>query len=103
MPLLDNDEHQKYHQSAPNDLFWGKTSIMKKPSVVMAFQVTRSTIDNEQISFSVPVFEQDSRADIKDRMGFAFSIVQDRLDDANKAWGEAAKRAEEEAELRAKK
>ncbi len=102
MPLLDNEEHKKYHSLAPKDLFWGKTSLVKKPSVVMAFQVTRSTIDNEQISFSVPVFEQDSRDDIKERMGFAFSIVQDRLDDANKAWQEAAKKAEEEAEKKAK-
>jgi hypothetical protein len=93
MPLLSNEKHERFHKLGPQDVSWGK-EVEGKKTVVMSFSVTRSTIDNEQVSMQVPVFAEDSRETLEDRMGFAFSVVQDRLDEAAKAWEEAAQTAE---------
>lgn len=97
MPLLENDKHKREHTLGPAELFWGKAKgLFKKKEVVMHYSMTRSTIDNEQVSCQVPVFADDTRKSLEDRLGMAYSIIQDRLDDAAEAWKISAEQAEAE-------
>jgi hypothetical protein len=120
MPLLNNEKHERMHSIGPKDLTWGESKVgllgkllglllkifglsqFERP--VSTFSVTRSTIDNEQVTVSVPIFASDTRDTMMDRIGMIYSIPQDRQDDANKAWEivdqERKKKIEEEAELK---
>lgn len=91
--LLNNEKHQKFHSVGPKDVKFGG-----KDDAVMMVSITRSTIDNEQLSVSVPVFAQDSREDMDLRIGMALSIAQERMEDANEAWKQVAATKEEESE-----
>jgi len=79
--LLDNDRHKQYHATGPIDLKWGG-----KEKAVASMSVTRSTIDNEQVSFACPIFEDDTRESLDIRLGMFHSLIQDRMEDANEAW-----------------
>jgi len=79
--LLENERHKKYHTVGPADMTWGG-----KEKAVASVTVTRSTIDNEQVSFACPIFEDDTRESLDLRLGMFFSLAQDRMEDANEAW-----------------
>jgi hypothetical protein len=77
MPLMP--EHEKYHKLSPRDLKFGE-----KP--VMNFGVARTTaMTGEQLHVDCPVYMSDSREDVLNRLGFCYSIIQERLEDENKA------------------
>jgi hypothetical protein len=86
--LIDNEKHRKYHASGPVDCHWGETK-----DAVCSIQVTRSTIQNEQMTISVPVFIDDTRETLDIRLGMMMSLAQDRMDDALVAWQEAEERS----------
>jgi hypothetical protein len=101
--LIENERHKKFHESGPKDLKKGERNEKGElKDAIATFQVTRSTIDNEQMSVSIPVFESDSREDLDLRVGMLMSIMQDRIEDAAKAWQKSADEAlaaEREARL----
>jgi len=77
MPLMP--EHEKYHALGPSDLKFGE-----KP--VMNFGVARTTAQTgEQLHVECPVYASDSREEVLSRLGFCYSIIQERMEDENKA------------------
>lgn len=92
--LVQSPKHKKWHSLAPKAVSWG----VKKEPVMTSIDVTRSSMEGEQISFRCPVFKSDTREELSDRLGLLFSVVQDRLEDANEAWKEAAEKAKEDDE-----
>jgi len=94
-------EHEKFHKMGPVDTF-------KKEERAMSIQVARQTsTTGEQIVMECPVFASDTREELNARLGMCYSIMQDRLEDENKAMlrlqEEAKKRkAAAEEEERAK-
>ena len=78
MSLLE--EHDKYKAMGPSDVF------KKEGEPAMAIQVSRSTSHTgEQFSFECPIWKDDTREDVKNRLYWALSIVQDRLEEENEA------------------
>lgn len=95
--LIDTERHKKFHESGPKDLKDGdRNEKGELKNAIATFNVTRSTIDNEQMSVSIPVFTSDSREDLDLRVGMLMSIMQDRIEDAAKAWAEVADKANDE-------
>lgn len=88
--LLNNDKHRRWHSLGPKDCKWPGAK-----KAVTSISVTRSTIDNEQMSIAIPVFCDDTREDLSDRLGMMLSVVQERLDESAEAWREVRTRAEE--------
>ncbi len=69
--------HAKYHGLSPKDV--GLQAIMP-------LQITRTTAETgEQFTFEVPIYPEDTREQMNDRINFALSIMQDRLEDVNAA------------------
>lgn len=79
-------DHEKYHAMAPKDVGL---------KAVMPLQVTRTTAETgEQFTFEVPIYPDDSREMVKDRVNFALSIMQDRMEDINQSMVEAREKAQ---------
>lgn len=73
--------HEKYHKMSPKDVGLKDT---------MPLQLSRVTAETgEQFTFEVPIYPDDSREAVNDRVNFALSIMQDRMEDVNKAILEA--------------
>lgn len=78
--------HERYHKLNPADLGL---------KAVMPLQVSRTTAETgEQFTIEVPIYPDDSREMLNDRVNFALSIMQDRLEDVNKAVVEARVKAQ---------
>ena len=78
MPILP--EHEKYHTMDAKDAHIKEKIIM---------HVTRNTTQTgEQFHAEIPVYPEDTRQMVKDRTNFMLSIIQDRLEDENKAVNE---------------
>lgn len=94
MPLLQNEEHKKYHELGPKDLKW---PFKVRPMNVITVQ--KEVSSGEHMTINIPIFKNDSRNDIKYRVGMYVSILQDRMDEFAEAWAESKKRAEQEVKL----
>lgn len=79
--LLNNEKHKRYHSLGPADCYFGR-----KGKAVASISVTRSTVDNEQMTINIPVFSDDTRQTLDDRIGMFLSLPQERMEDANAAW-----------------
>src|ERR1043165_7982919 len=78
--------HEKYHKMSPGDVGL---------KAVMPIQISRTTAETgEQFTTEVPVYPDDSREQMNDRINFALSIMQDRMEDVNKAIVEAREKAQ---------
>lgn len=74
-------EHERYHTLGPKDV---GVDGDKKPA--MTIDVLRTTNNTgEQLHIQVPIYGDDSRDQLRDRLNFAYSILQERLEDENKA------------------
>lgn len=90
-------EHEQHHSLGPKDvgIKWDKPAAMH----VEVVRTTNQT--GEQICVKVPVYGDESREELQKRLAMAYSIIQDRLEDENKAvnWrnekGQTARRAAE--------
>jgi hypothetical protein len=79
-------EHEKYHKMCPKDIRWDGTKVSE-------IEVARQTeATGEQFCIKIPVFLEDSREILMDRVNFIYSIIQDRMEDENKATVEAARK-----------
>lgn len=79
-------DHARYHALSPKDVGLKDT---------MPLQITRTTAETgEQFTFEVPIYPDDSREKVNDRVNFALSIMQDRMEDVNKAVTEAREKAQ---------
>lgn len=73
-------EHEKYHKMDAKDAHIKEKTIM---------HVTRNTTQTgEQFHAEIPVYPEDTREMVKERTNFLLSIIQDRLEDENKAVNE---------------
>jgi hypothetical protein len=75
---------------------WGDPA--KKVSQIEFLRPTSG--DGEQVSLACEIFSDDTRKEIEDRFNFLFSIVQDRLEDQNKAVHEAKSKYLDKVEQR---
>ncbi len=73
-------EHAQYHKLGPKDCAF--KSYKKKVADVNICRNTSTT--GEQISILIPIYSDDSRKEMDDRLGMAYSILQDRLEAENK-------------------
>jgi len=72
-------DHAKYHAMKPEDIKWDG------PKVATIEYLRPTSNDGEQVSLAIPVFKDDSREQLTDRINFLYSVVQDRMEDNNKA------------------
>ena len=71
------EDHAKYHKLGPSDVGLQATAYL---------DIARTTSHTgEQFHVQVPVYKEDSREQLKDRVNFFLSIIQDRMEDENKA------------------
>jgi hypothetical protein len=70
-------EHAKYHEMGPKDVG------LKEPVFVQVARTTDHT--GEQFAFNIPIYPDDSREQVKDRVNFFLSVMHDRVEDINKA------------------
>ena len=68
-------EHEKYHKMTPKDVG------LKEAMIINIARTTTAT--GEQFHFQVPVYPDDSREMVNDRVKFCFSFMQDRMEDEN--------------------
>jgi hypothetical protein len=95
-------EHERFHKLGPNE------TIKADAKQVMEIQVARQTsTTGEQIAIGCPVYADDTREELNARLGMVYSILQDRLEEENKAMlnltekaKERKRQAEEEEEKR---
>lgn len=88
--LVKNSRHERWHSLGPKDCYFDQSGgLFKKGKAVASIRITRSTISDEQFEVIVPVFSDDSRESLDDRLGMFLSLAQDRREDAAKAWDEA--------------
>lgn len=72
-------EHKKYHEMSPKD-------VVKQEQSVMSIDVARTTTHTgEQFHVTIPVYISDSREELRDRMQFCLSIMQERMEEENEA------------------
>jgi hypothetical protein len=71
------EEHAAYHKMAPKDVG------LKAQTHIDVIRTTNQT--GEQFHVQVPVYEDDTREAVKSRVNFFLSIIQDRMEDENKA------------------
>ena len=76
--------HEKFHKMSP------KEAGIKADCAIQIARTTTQT--GEQFVTEVPIYVEDTREQVNDRVGFFLSIMQDRMEDANKAMLEAAQR-----------
>lgn len=77
-------DHEKYHTMGPGDVG------LKEPMHVGIIRTTAQT--GEQFQFDVPIYPDDSREMVRNRINFVLSIMQDRMEDENKAVEELNKK-----------
>ncbi len=71
------EDHAKYHDMGPKDV--GLKEAVK-------LQVARTTDHTgEQFAFEIPIYPDDSREQVRDRVNFFLSIMHDRVEDVNQA------------------
>lgn len=69
-----------HHSLGPKDL-----GLDPEKKAAMSVDIARSTNHTgEQLHVSVPIYGTESREEIQKRLGFAYSIIQDRLEAENK-------------------
>jgi hypothetical protein len=96
-------EHEKFHALGPID------TIKSGGERVMGIQIARQTnATGEQIVMECPVYNTDTRDELNARLQMCYSLLQDRLEDENKAMlaleeKAKAKKAAAEAEEEARK
>lgn len=74
-------EYQKFHQLGPKDVKWGTPEQLG-----FHVQVQKQTSAlGEQIAIQVPIFVDDTLEDRRNRMQLAYAIMQERMEDENKA------------------
>lgn len=71
------DEHEGYHKIGPKDV---GLQTHAKIDVVRTTSVT-----HEQFHIEIPVYPDDSREMLRNRVGMFLSVIQDRLEEENKA------------------
>lgn len=85
-------ELEKYHKLSPKDVGLQAT---------LPLQISRTVAESgEQMTMEVPIYPDDSREQMKDRINFALSVMQDRLEDVNAAILEAKKKADKANQAR---
>ncbi len=72
-------DHAKYHSMKPSDIKWSG----KKVAAIEYLRPTSN--DGEQVSLAIDIFIDDTREQLTDRINFLYSLVQDRMEDNNKA------------------
>lgn len=73
-------EEEKYHSMGPRDL-----GLQPEKKAAMSVDIARNTNHTgEQLHISVPIYGDESREEVQKRLGFAYSILQDRLEAENK-------------------
>jgi dipeptidase len=89
-------DHEKYHKMGAGDIKWSGNKVGQ-------IEFLRPTSgDGEQCSVACEIFHDDTREDITKRFNWLFSIVQDRLEDQNRAVHEAKSRYLDKVEERFK-
>ncbi len=77
LPLTESN----HHIAGPKDL-----GLDPEKKSVMSIDVARTTnMTGEQLHISVPIYADDDRAVVQKRLGFAYSLLQDRMEQENKA------------------
>lgn len=74
-------EHEKYHTLSPVDV--GMSTDKRQVATIDVARTTNHT--GEQFHVAVPVYADDTREALNDRLQFFLSIIQDRLEEENKA------------------
>lgn len=70
-------EHERFHKLAPSEVG------LKEPTFIQVARTTNQT--GEQFQFAVPVYPDDTREALKDRLGFFLSLAQERMEEENRA------------------
>lgn len=73
-------EYEKYHSLGPKDV-----GIRNEPAPMLVEIARQTNRTGEQITIKVPVYGDESRAVLHDRLQMAYSVLQDRMEDENKA------------------
>lgn len=74
------NEHEEYHGLGPKDI------LKPGKAPVMHVDVVRTTSHTgEQFHINCPVYEDDTREELKTRIWTYLSIIQERLEDENEA------------------
>ncbi len=84
-------EHKKYHEMGAQE------AQLKEKTTVHVVRTTNQT--GEQFHVEVPIYPTDDREAIKNRVNFFLSIIQDRMEDENKAMVDAQKKEYEKRAL----
>lgn len=74
-------EHQPYHVMGPKDI--GLDPDKKSAMTIDVLRTTNHT--GEQLHVQVPVYGNETREEVQQRLGFVYSLIQDRLEEENKA------------------
>lgn len=83
---------EKYHKMSPKDVGLQAT---------MPIQISRTVAESgEQMTMEVPIYPDDSRDSMNDRINFALSVMQDRLENVNAAILEAKVKADKANQAR---
>lgn len=86
LPLTD----ASHHTYGPKDL-----GLDPEKKSVMSVDIARTTNHTgEQIHISVPMYSDDDRETVLKRLGFAYSVIQDRMESENKAMEFVKERSE---------
>jgi hypothetical protein len=73
-------EEEKFHSLGPKDL-----GLDPEKKASMSIDIARNTNHTgEQLHVSVPIYGNETREEIQRRLGFAYSVIQDRLEAENK-------------------
>jgi hypothetical protein len=84
-------EHEKYHTMGPKDVKW-------EGEQAFPMQISRQSSGlGEQITIECPVYKDDTREDMMNRIHMCYSIIQERLESENKALLEAEGKAKKRA------
>lgn len=79
MPL--SPETRKHHSTNPCDV-----GLSPEKKAAMTVGIVRQTSQTgEQIHIDCPVYAEDTREQLKARLGFCYSILQERLEEENEA------------------
>jgi len=77
LPLTD----ETFHTLGPKDL-----GIDPEKKSIMSMDIAKTTNHTgEQIHIAVPIYADDDRIAVSRRLGFAYSLIQDRMEAENKA------------------
>lgn len=71
------EKHERFHKLGLSDLKWDA-----KPVTEVLVQ-RQTAMTGETLSIAVPLYADDTREVLNDRMGLFFSIMQDRMEDEN--------------------